>query len=160
MDLTGEEIRRRRLENGWSQGHLAELTGQTRETVNKHENGSKIPNSKQSAYKRVFAGLSMERHKPYDPKSIKPQIGAGHQITLDDGLLNDENGLAMMARWLIKNHDALEKDEIFGIYIEKIKLKGKKEFVKTEKDQLQELTDHDIELIKHLLTKSKSLPGS
>lgn len=146
MEITGEKIKEEREKRGWSQEYLAQITNQSVKTITNHENGSKIPRSKQSAYLRVFSGLSMEHSQPLEEEM-------GYNIRLNDGLLGNKGSLGMLARWLINNLDTLEKDEIFSLFIDKLKTRGKKEYIQEESETLKGLTEHDISIIKALLAK-------
>lgn len=153
MDLTGKEIKEKRLAKGWSQEQLASLTGQTRETVNKHENGSKIPMSKQSAYKRVFHGLGMD-HLKVKPNNID-DVRSQHQIVLDDTLFERPEDVAGLIGFLFNNRSKMEKDVLGSRFLHEIRVEGEDRFIGRLIESAKKLNTEKANILKEIVLSNK-----
>ncbi|WP_036383957.1 helix-turn-helix transcriptional regulator [Muricauda sp. MAR_2010_75] len=151
--MTGKEIREKRLAKGWSQEQLASLTGQTRETVNKHENGSKIPMSKQSAYKRAFHGLSMD-HIKSNVKDVTQEYDAP-TIILDDSLFERPEDVGRLIGFLFKNRDKMEKDVLGSRFLHEIRVEGEDKFISRLIDSAKKLNSEKADILKEIVLSNK-----
>lgn len=122
---------------------MAHITGQTVKTVNNHEGGNKIPASKIKMYEKTFMDAMRERE-------LVKEIPSNY-ICLSNELFSNPDQLAQLTRFLVRNHERLIKDDIYGMYYEKIKMEFQSDSDEIAKLLRQKLTETKIGQIKDIL---------
>lgn len=99
-------------------------------------------------YEKTFMDAMQQRQ-------LVKEIPANY-ICLSEELFSQPDQLAQLTRFLVRNHERLVKDDIYGMYYEKIKME-----IQNNSDELailmrQNLTQSKIDQIKEMLISEKN----